>query len=69
IAFRESDEAGNPTATYVFSPRSEKSPARVDKIGPFSSTSSWSTRPLVSSLSDVFLPSGYPQSVSDDYLP
>ena len=33
------------------------------------STSSWSAKPLVTSLSDVFLPSGYPQSVSDDYLP
>jgi hypothetical protein len=34
-----------------------------------SSTSPWSSKPIISSLSDVFLPSGYPQSVSDDYLP
>ncbi|KAJ5672339.1 hypothetical protein N7507_001466 [Penicillium longicatenatum] len=33
------------------------------------STSSWSTKPLVATLSEIFLPSGYPQSVSDDYLP
>ncbi|KAJ5157489.1 uncharacterized protein N7482_008589 [Penicillium canariense] len=32
-------------------------------------SSSWSTRPIITYLSDVFLPSGYPQSVSDDYLP
>ena len=34
-----------------------------------SNPSLWSTRPLIAYLSDVFLPSGYPQSVSDDYLP
>ncbi|KAJ5130106.1 uncharacterized protein N7515_006145 [Penicillium bovifimosum] len=64
VAFRETDEAGNPTATYVFSPRSKTSPARVDKIEPSPSISSWSTKPLISSLSDIFLPSGYPQSDS-----
>ncbi|KAF7715501.1 DUF647-domain-containing protein [Penicillium ucsense] len=29
----------------------------------------WSFRPLIIYLGDVFLPSGYPQSVSEDYLP
>ncbi|KAJ6137723.1 hypothetical protein N7471_004209 [Penicillium samsonianum] len=75
LTFRETDEAGNPTATYIYSGdvasiTSSKTPAgRVDVISSSSSTSSWSAKPLVSSLSDVFLPSGYPQSVSDDYLP
>jgi hypothetical protein len=32
VTFCETDEAGNPTATYVFSPPSKTSPARVDKI-------------------------------------
>ncbi|QQK41702.1 RUS1 family protein-like protein [Penicillium digitatum] len=76
LTVRETDEAGNPTATYVYSGdvassiTSSKTPAgRVDVISSSSSTSSWSAKLLVSSLSDVFLPSGYPQSVSDDYLP
>ncbi|KAJ5500487.1 hypothetical protein N7453_009538 [Penicillium expansum] len=76
LAFRETDEAGNPTATYIYSGdvassvTSSKIPAgRVDVINSSPSTSSWSAKPLVGSLRDVFLPSGYPQSVSDDYLP
>ncbi|CAI7614749.1 unnamed protein product [Penicillium glandicola] len=75
LTFRETDEAGNPTASYIYSRdvassiTSSKTPAgRVDVISYSSSTSSWSAKPLFSSLSDVFLPSGYPQSVSDDYL-
>ncbi|CAG8010282.1 unnamed protein product [Penicillium nalgiovense] len=74
LTFRETDEAGNPTATYVYSGDvassiTSKTSGRVDVISSSSSTSSWSAKPLVSSLGDVFLPSGYPQSVSDDYLP
>ncbi|CAG7969403.1 unnamed protein product [Penicillium nalgiovense] len=74
LTFRETDEAGNPTATYVYSGDvassiTSKTSGRVDVISSSSSTSSWSAKPLFSSLGDVFLPSGYPQSVSDDYLP
>ncbi|KAJ5487857.1 hypothetical protein N7530_002157 [Penicillium desertorum] len=74
LTFRETDEAGNPTATYIYSGDvassvTSKTSGRVDVISSSSSTSSWSAKPLVSSLADVFLPSGYPQSVSDDYLP
>ncbi|KAF4760473.1 hypothetical protein N7455_002955 [Penicillium solitum] len=76
LTFRETDEAGNPTATYIYSGdvassiTASKTPAgRVDVISSSSSTSLWSIKPLFSSLGDVFLPSGYPQSVSDDYLP
>ncbi|KUM60307.1 hypothetical protein ACN42_g6832 [Penicillium freii] len=76
LTFRETDEAGNPTATYIYSGDvassitvSKTPPGRVDVISSSSSTSSWSIKPLFSSLGDIFLPSGYPQSVSDDYLP
>ncbi|KAJ5615486.1 hypothetical protein N7537_000600 [Penicillium hordei] len=76
LTFRETDEAGNPTATYIYSGdvaspiTASKTPAgRVDVISSSSSTSSWSIKPLFSSLGDVFLPSGYPHSVSNDYLP
>ncbi|KAJ5954376.1 hypothetical protein N7501_008655 [Penicillium viridicatum] len=76
LTFRETDEAGNPTATYIYSGdvassvTASKTPTgRVDVISSSSSTSSWSIKPLFSSLGDIFLPSGYPQSVSDDYLP
>ncbi|KAJ5514802.1 hypothetical protein N7463_004354 [Penicillium fimorum] len=72
LTFQETDEAGNPTATYVYSGDVASSitstAGRVDLISSSSSTS-WSGKLLVSSLSDVFLPSGYPLSVSDDYLP
>ncbi|CRL27161.1 Protein of unknown function DUF647 [Penicillium camemberti] len=76
LTFRETDEAGNPTAAYIYSGdvassiTASKTPTgRVDVISSSSSTSSWSIKPLFGSLGDVFLPSGYPQSVSDDYLP
>ncbi|KAJ5309188.1 hypothetical protein N7508_004567 [Penicillium antarcticum] len=72
LIFQETDEAGNSTATYIYSgdgASRRTSSGRVDVMTSPSSTSLWSTKPLVSSLSDVFLPSGYPHSVSDDYLP
>ncbi|KAI1836838.1 hypothetical protein DTO006G1_5776 [Penicillium roqueforti] len=90
LTFRETDEAGNPTATYIYSGGvasiTSTPTGRVDVIfqiwssscglasipvvlSASPSTSPWSAKPLFSSLSDVFLPSGYPQSVSDDYLP
>ncbi|KAJ5947073.1 hypothetical protein N7466_000088 [Penicillium verhagenii] len=70
LAFQETDETDSPTATYVFSEQdsSKGSRARVDVMSS-PPTSSWSAKPLVTTLRDIFLPSGYPQSVSDDYLP
>ncbi|KAJ5611602.1 hypothetical protein N7528_008707 [Penicillium herquei] len=71
LTFQETDEADKPTATYVFSgqdARSKESPMRVDVMQDEPSTM-LSTKPLLATLSDIFLPSGYPQSVSDDYLP
>ncbi|KAJ5736755.1 uncharacterized protein N7483_001880 [Penicillium malachiteum] len=71
LTFQETDEADKPTATYVFSDqdaRSKAPPVRVD-VMQNEPTTMLSTKPLLSTLSDIFLPSGYPQSVSDDYLP
>ncbi|KAJ5298593.1 Zinc finger C2H2 [Penicillium atrosanguineum] len=69
LTFRETDEADNLTATYVYStqnvPSKRDAPSgRVDVMDPSSNLLTWSTKPLISSLSDVFLPSGYPQSDS-----
>lgn len=58
----ETDEAGNVTATYVQSPGSKESLGRVDVIQP------QDTKVLWQKTLDIFLPSGYPHSVTDDYL-
>ncbi|OJD31000.1 uncharacterized protein BKCO1_5300097 [Diplodia corticola] len=57
LELAEYDEAGNVTATYI-----ETGP-RIDVIPPEQRKS-----PLLRLL-DVFLPAGYPQSVTEDYLP
>jgi hypothetical protein len=58
----ETDEAGNVTATYVQTVRSKESLGRVDVIKP------QDTKALWQKMLDIFLPSGYPHSVTDDYL-
>jgi hypothetical protein len=58
----ESDEAGNITATYVQTAGSKESLGRVDVIQPRE------TKLLWQKVLDIFLPSGYPHSVTDDYL-
>lgn len=58
----ESDEAGNITATYVQTAGSKEKASRIDVIYPTQSKALWQ-RAL-----DVFLPAGYPHSVTDDYL-
>lgn len=58
----ETDEAGNVTATYVQTAWSKESLGRVDVI------KTQDTRALWQKVLDVFLPSGYPNSVADDYL-
>ncbi|KAF2142402.1 uncharacterized protein K452DRAFT_270038 [Aplosporella prunicola CBS 121167] len=52
----EYDEAGNVTATYI------ESDKRVDVVLPES------RKTRLEQLLDVFLPAGYPQSVTEDYL-
>ncbi|KAL4944254.1 hypothetical protein BDV06DRAFT_220517 [Aspergillus oleicola] len=80
ITFTEVDELDNPTSTYIYSAPSpgasslnsnkeKELSGRVD-IEPASSVSRpWSLSSLRSFLIDVFLPAGYPHSVSDDYVP
>ncbi|RDI82376.1 hypothetical protein Vi05172_g7722 [Venturia inaequalis] len=62
----EYDEAGDLVASYIqsFSKRSETDVARVDVVVPSTSNpiSVWNM------CIDVFLPAGYPHSVTDDYL-
>lgn len=58
----ETDDAGNTTATYVESTSTQDGSSRVDLILPKESRSPW--RKVL----DVFLPAGYPQSVTNDYL-
>ena len=58
----ETDEAGNVTATYVQTAGSKESLSRVDVIQP------QDTKALWQKTLDIFLPSGYPHSVTDDYL-
>lgn len=71
ITFTETDEVNNPTATYIYSEsRSQDAPGRLDALQPRSASSrDWFSAGIVNSLADIFLPAGYPHSVSDDYLP
>ncbi|KAL4990539.1 vitamin B6 photo-protection and homoeostasis-domain-containing protein [Aspergillus falconensis] len=79
ITFTEVDELNNPTSTYIYSASSSGIPfhrdgkknavtGRVD-IAAFSPSTSWSLSSLRDLLIEVFLPAGYPHSVSDDYTP
>ncbi|KAJ5818362.1 hypothetical protein N7474_003953 [Penicillium riverlandense] len=74
LTLRETDEADSVTTTFIYSEQdnvaSKQPTGRVDVMD--SSTAATTSRldqPLIKSLSDVFLPSGYPHSVSEDYLP
>lgn len=58
----ETDEAGAVTATYVQSSSMGGGNSRVDVILPDQSKSPWQK------VLDVFLPAGYPHSVTGDYL-
>ncbi|KAI7712967.1 hypothetical protein KC353_g7878, partial [Hortaea werneckii] len=62
LEFTEHDEAGNVTTTYVSSPDDSKGMSRIDVILPEK------TKSVGQRLLDVFLPVGYPHSVTDDYL-
>ncbi|PYH82051.1 DUF647-domain-containing protein [Aspergillus uvarum CBS 121591] len=81
ITFNEIDEANHPTATYVYTQSTQSLPlehgnaransGRIDLLhNPSSlSTTSWSSKALLDTLADVFLPTGYPHSVTEDYTP
>ncbi|EEH08849.1 hypothetical protein HCBG_02386 [Histoplasma capsulatum G186AR] len=77
ITVKETNEIGAPTATYIYSTTSDptqfRTPdssgvrherRRVDIVLPSRKDSS----SYLASLLNVFLPVGYPHSVSDDYL-
>lgn len=58
----ETDDSGNITATYVQTAWSKASLGRVDVIYPRETKAVWQR------VLDVFLPAGYPHSVTSDYL-
>ncbi|KAL4808539.1 vitamin B6 photo-protection and homoeostasis-domain-containing protein [Aspergillus unguis] len=79
ITFTEIDELNNPTSTYIYS-ELEALPSKGEKghdisisgrvdIAQTSASTPWSIDSLRSLLIDVFLPAGYPHSVSEDYVP
>ncbi|PLB36353.1 RUS1 family protein [Aspergillus candidus] len=72
LTFTEVDEVGHPTATYIYSKSNNgrSTTGRIDVLHPPYSTSlSWSIAALRNLLVEVFLPAGYPHSVSEDYVP
>ncbi|PKY04044.1 DUF647-domain-containing protein [Aspergillus campestris IBT 28561] len=71
LTFTEVDEVGHPTATYIYSKSNSgrSTTGRIDVLHPPYSTSlSWSIAALQNLLVEVFLPAGYPHSVSEDYV-
>ncbi|KKK15012.1 hypothetical protein AOCH_005269 [Aspergillus ochraceoroseus] len=80
IVFNEVDEVNNPTATFIYSESTNHNQhskgdhrdirGRIDIAHASSGSSTpWSLSSLRNVLIDVFLPAGYPHSVSDDYIP
>ncbi|PYH46097.1 RUS1 family protein [Aspergillus saccharolyticus JOP 1030-1] len=81
ITFNEVDEADHPTATYIYTQSTSHLPlegdgkghvrsGRIDLLRDASSTTkSWSFKAFLDTLADVFLPTGYPHSVTEDYTP
>ncbi|EAU36182.1 predicted protein [Aspergillus terreus NIH2624] len=65
ITFTEVDEVNHPTATYIYSADGQN--GRVDIVLPPHNSQTWSLRALKTLLIEVFLPAGYPHSVTDDY--
>ncbi|KAK0771934.1 hypothetical protein LTR02_001238 [Friedmanniomyces endolithicus] len=61
LELTETDGAGNVIATYLSSPTDSGQICRIDIVEP-------STKRPWQRLLDVFLPAGYPHSVTDDYL-
>ncbi|KAL4750785.1 hypothetical protein BDW72DRAFT_109250 [Aspergillus terricola var. indicus] len=79
ITFSEVDELDNPTSTYIYTVPSSGTlshrdgkdivTGRIDIAHAFTPSKSWSLSSLRDVLIGVFLPAGYPHSVSDDYTP
>ncbi|KAL4821626.1 vitamin B6 photo-protection and homoeostasis-domain-containing protein [Aspergillus spinulosporus] len=79
ITFSEVDKFDHPTSTYIYSVPSgtlshrdgkkDIVTGRIDIAYASTPSKSWSLSSLRDVLIDVFLPAGYPHSVSDDYTP
>ncbi|KAL2810578.1 vitamin B6 photo-protection and homoeostasis-domain-containing protein [Aspergillus granulosus] len=79
ITFTEVDELNNPALTLVYSElQSDPSlknglgnviKGRIDIAHAPGASTPWSVKSLQNLLIDVFLPAGYPHSVSEDYIP
>ncbi|KAJ5625951.1 hypothetical protein N7510_002260 [Penicillium lagena] len=68
LTFQETDEADTAITTFIYSEQddgmSKQPTGRVDVMDSSpTDTTSWLDQPLIKSLSDVFLPSGYPHRV------
>ncbi|KAL3445779.1 vitamin B6 photo-protection and homoeostasis-domain-containing protein [Aspergillus insuetus] len=79
ITFTEVDELNNPASTLIYSElqsgqsvkdglRNENR-GRVDIAHVPGASAPWSMKSIQTLLADVFLPAGYPHSVSEDYVP
>ncbi|KAL3472796.1 vitamin B6 photo-protection and homoeostasis-domain-containing protein [Aspergillus californicus] len=79
ITFTEVDEANNPVTEFIYSklspqPKHVKNRqegeinGRIDIAHSSAALAPWSVKSLQNLLIDVFLPAGYPHSVSDDYV-
>ncbi|KAJ5085556.1 hypothetical protein N7532_010327 [Penicillium argentinense] len=70
LILHETDEAETQTAVFVYTENATKNGASRVDISPDSKhPPSWTTNSLIATLGEVFLPAGYPNSVTDDYLP
>ncbi|KAK5708639.1 hypothetical protein LTS12_028166 [Elasticomyces elasticus] len=66
IEIIERNEVNQPTATYVYTESNHR--GRFDLLPPSSTSTPWYQAKVMNILADVFLPAGYPHSVSEDYL-
>ncbi|KAJ0420650.1 DUF647 domain protein [Aspergillus carlsbadensis] len=79
ITFTEVDELNSPASTLIYSELQAGQPVkdslgneirgRVDIAHVPGASTPWSTKSVRNLLTDVFLPAGYPHSVSEDYVP
>ncbi|KAL2828690.1 vitamin B6 photo-protection and homoeostasis-domain-containing protein [Aspergillus cavernicola] len=74
ITFTEVDEINNPVTEFIYSElplqnrKGKETTGRVDLAHASSASTPWSARSLQALLIHVFLPAGYPHSVSNDYV-
>jgi hypothetical protein len=63
VEIHETDEVGRATATYIISSSTSKALSRVDTVPAVDQL------PLTQRFLGIFLPNGYPHTVSSDYTP